>query len=107
MTQALVVLCTCPDEGSAEALAKTLLEARLAACVNLLPGMRSLYLWQGELCDEPEVQLVIKTQAKHFDALVQLLRAHHPYDTPEILALPVVAGAPDYLAWLKEVTSPS
>lgn len=106
MTQALVVLCTCPDEASALALAKTLLEARLAACVNLIPKVRSLYLWQGQLCDDTEVQLVIKSSLPHFEALAERVRALHPYDIPEILALPVSAGDSRYLTWLEEVVSP-
>ncbi|WP_341502122.1 divalent-cation tolerance protein CutA [Gallaecimonas sp. GXIMD4217] len=104
MTDAQVVLCTCPDEAIARALARKLLESRLAACVNLLPGVRSLYLWQGELCDEAEVQLVIKSRAEHWPALERLIVEQHPYEVPEILALPVSQGLPAYLNWLQEET---
>jgi len=103
---AIVVLCTAPAEGdAAERLARGLVEAKLAACVNLMPNLRSFYTWQGKLEDAAEVQLVIKTQHARYPELEAWLRANHPYDEPEILALPVIAGSPSYLAWLSEQTS--
>jgi periplasmic divalent cation tolerance protein len=100
----LVVLCTAPSEDVGAALARGLVEAKLAACVNLVPGVRSLYLWQGAVHDEREVQLVIKTRRARFDALERWLSDHHPYDVPEVLALSVAGGSADYLRWIEEST---
>jgi periplasmic divalent cation tolerance protein len=97
---ARVVLCTAPTLEVAETLARGLVDAGLAACVNLYPGVRSVYRWQGALHVDDEVQMVIKTTAARFAALEQHLRAHHPYETPEILALEVADGSHAYLAWL-------
>jgi periplasmic divalent cation tolerance protein len=97
----ILVFCTAPASGDAAAeLARGLVEAKLAACVNLIPNVRSFYRWQGELQDDQEVQLLIKTRAEHFDALSGWIREHHPYDEPEILALPITAGSGSYLQWL-------
>lgn len=101
---AQLVLCTCPDESSAKQLAKLLLEARLAACVNVIPGVQSFYHWQGELAQASEWQLVIKSRASLFEPLRQCLRAAHPYEVPEILALPISQMDADYLAWLHAET---
>lgn len=98
----VVVLSTVPDQKSAENIAAALVEERLAACVNLLPGLTSLYRWQQEVKREPECLLIIKTSADRFEALRQRLRVLHPYETPEILALPVSHGDPAYLNWLTE-----
>ena len=100
----VVVLSTVPDQKSAENIAAALVEERLAACVNLLPGLTSIYRWQQEVKREPECLLIIKTSADRFEALRQRLRALHPYETPEILALPVSHGDPAYLNWLTENT---
>ena len=103
----ILVLCTAPAEGDqAAALASGLVDARLAACVNLVPGLRSFYRWQGEVHDEPEVQLLIKTRRGRFDELERWLSEHHPYDVPEIVALPIERGARAYLDWLVEQTQP-
>jgi len=101
-TDALVVLCTVPDEPTAERLARGLVEARLAACVNVLGGVRSFYRWKGAVQDDRELQLVIKTRRTHFDALAAWIAREHPYEVPEVLALPVVAGAASYLRWLRD-----
>ncbi|MDH4023340.1 MAG: divalent-cation tolerance protein CutA, partial [Gammaproteobacteria bacterium] len=95
---ALIVLCTCPDEATAAGIATALLAAGLAACVNCVSGIRSMYRWEGEIRDDTEVLLVIKTRAARYAALEATLRAQHPYDLPEIIALPVVAGSRDYLS---------
>lgn len=101
--EAIVVLCTAPAAGDAAVeLARGLVEARLCACVNVVPGLRSFYRWEGAVQDDAEVQLLIKTRRDRFDALAAWLSEHHPYSVPEILALPVVAGADAYLAWLRE-----
>ncbi|MET0287317.1 MAG: divalent-cation tolerance protein CutA [Polyangiales bacterium] len=101
----LVVLCTVPTAQVGTELARKLVGERLAACVNLLPAMQSFYEWQGELHEEPECQLVIKTRAGRFDALRAWLTQHHPYDEPEILALPVARGSPSYLDWVRTQTA--
>ena len=98
----VVVLCTVPEEETGEKLAEALVSERLAACVNMLPGVRSFYRWQGELCDEGESLLVIKTRRDAFDALRARIVELHPYDVPEIIAMPVVAGHHPYLAWIDQ-----
>ncbi|MBU6420759.1 MAG: divalent-cation tolerance protein CutA [Gammaproteobacteria bacterium] len=102
----IVVLSTAPDQKSAENIAAALVEQRLAACVNLLPGVTSIYRWKDEVKREPECLLLIKTSADRFEALRQRLRELHPYELPEIIALAIGAGDPDYLAWLTESTRP-
>ena len=101
MSEALVILCTCPDEETASRLATGLVEAQLAACVNILPGIRSIYRWQGTLSDDSEVLMVIKSLASRFEEVEAWLLEHHPYDVPEVLALPVERGSTDYLAWIE------
>ena len=100
MTDVRVLLCTAPPD-KATALARTILERRLAACVNVLPGARSLYWWEGEIRDEAESLLVIKTTVGKVAELTAALPDLHPYDVPELLSLPVEDGLPPYLAWLR------
>ena len=102
MTDAILVLCTCPDETSADRLCEQLLDQRLAACINQLPGVTSVYRWQGKTERTREIQLVIKSRAALFEPLRQCILAHHPYEVPEIIALPIVSGASDYLNWVSE-----
>ena len=97
---AVVVLCTAPDEASAQDLAAKVLAEKLAACVTLLPGATSLYYWEGKLEQEYEVQMLLKTNLANQQALLDCLKSHHPYQTPELLVLPVVHGDNDYLSWL-------
>lgn len=97
---AVVVLCTAPDEDSAHDLAELALASQLAACVTVLPGATSLYVWKGELERSTEVQMLLKSDQAHQQALLDLLKAEHPYDTPELLVLPVQHGESDYLSWL-------
>ena len=101
-----VVLCTAPPEAAAD-IARAVVEPGLAACVNILPGVRSIYWWQGELCDDGESLLVIKTRAERVPALTDALLAAHPYDVPEVIALPigVAEGNPAYLRWLIDETA--
>lgn len=96
----IVVLCTCPDEAVAGDIARHLVSQQFAACVNLLPGLRSVYRWEGELQDDTEVQLVIKTTAEKFERLRLAIVDNHPYDTPEVIALPIVDGHEPYLDWI-------
>jgi periplasmic divalent cation tolerance protein len=101
-----VALSTAPDGETAARIARTLVEERLAACVNLVPAVRSIYRWQDRVEDEAEVLLVIKTHAARVDALAERLRALHPYELPELVALPVAAGSAPYLAWVVAEASP-
>ncbi|MFR9720144.1 divalent-cation tolerance protein CutA [Aeromonas diversa] len=104
MTEAIVVLCTCPDAASADRLCEALLDARLAACINQLPAVTSLYRWEGKVERASEIQLVIKSTARHQAAITACILAHHPYQVPEILTLTVSGGHASYLAWLDEET---
>ena len=106
-TSIRVVLCTVPSEQVGETLARTLLEERLVACVNILPGVRSLYRWQGKLEDERELLLVMKTQAARYAELEARIRALHPYEVCEVLALDVAQGSDAYLHWLRSETDES
>jgi len=101
--KAIVVFCTIPP-GDAEEMARALVENRLAACVNVIPEVRSFYWWEGRLCDDPESLLVVKTTEARFQDLVSFVKANHPYTVPEIIALPVSEGNPDYLRWVEEST---
>lgn len=102
MTDKIVVLCTCASEEEAEKLARALVEQRLAACVNVISGMKSFYRWQGTLESATEWLLVIKSSRGQFDELRVALENVHSYEVPEVIALPVVEGAPNYLHWLDE-----
>lgn len=102
----LLVFTNMPDEPSAEALALALLEARLAACVNLLPAVRSIYRWQGKVEQASEVLLLIKTTAARYAALEAFVRARHPYELPEFVAVPATHGLTEYLAWVDLETRP-
>ena len=97
---ALVVLSTFPDADKAAEIARVLVDERLAACVNLVPTVRSIYRWQGAIQDDAEALAVIKTTAERYPALASRLAELHPYDVPEILALPLDDGHAKYLAWL-------
>ncbi|MBN9424236.1 MAG: divalent-cation tolerance protein CutA [Candidatus Accumulibacter sp. 66-26] len=103
---ALLVLTNLPDRPAAEALAATLVETRLAACVNILAPCRSVYRWQGAVEAADEVPLLIKTTDECYPALEAAIRAAHPYELPEVIALPVERGLPAYLAWLAAETVP-
>lgn len=101
----LVVLVTAPPDRAHE-IARVLVESGHAACVNLVPGLRSLYRYKGDLHDEPESLLVIKTQRAHLAALEALVAEVHPYELPEFLVLPVAGGSAAYLTWLGEALAP-
>ena len=101
----ILVLVTAPDQVSAKLIAKALLDTKLAACVNILPGLISLYNWEGELQDEKEVRLFIKTRSDLLEGkIIPLIRELHPYDLPEIIAIPVVGGSSPYLDWVIDET---
>ena len=100
MTDVRVVLVTCSHPEAAATLARTLVEEGLAACGNVLPGLRSIYRWQGQVQDETEALLLLKTTAARFEALRERVVALHPYEVPEVIALAVDAGHAPYLAWV-------
>jgi periplasmic divalent cation tolerance protein len=99
LTEYAVVLVTAASQVEAELIANALVEAKLAACVNLMP-IRSIYTWKDEICRDEEWQLVIKTCLRHLPNLEAKVRSLHSYETPEMLALPIVAGSQPYLQWL-------
>lgn len=99
-----LVLSTCPDTVSAERIARTLVEERLAACVTRLPGAYSVYRWQGELEQAQEIQLLIKTRGELLPAVLSRLQALHPYDLPEAVAIRASDGLPAYLDWVRAET---
>ena len=101
----VIVLSTFPADQDPTLLATTLVEERLAACVNVLPPMRSIYRWEGKVEQATEHQLVIKTTAARMEAVKSRLASLHPYDTPEVLVVPVSDGATDYLNWIVSSTS--
>ena len=104
--QFVVVLVTAPTKSIAEQIAKTLLDQDLIACANLMAPVQSYYTWQGETKADEEVLMLLKTRADLFtDKLVPAIQALHPYEVPEIIALPILMGAPDYLDWIDEVTN--
>jgi periplasmic divalent cation tolerance protein len=98
--QYLVIYCTCPDAKVAERLANALVDERLAACVNIVPGVVSIYCWQGNRQRDSEVLLIIKSRKQTYAALEARIRALHPYEVPEVIALPISQGATEYLAWI-------
>ncbi len=106
MTDALVVLVTAPAEQKAVEMARALVDERLAACVNVLSGVRSIYRWKGEVCEDPEVLLVVKTTTARLEAMRSRVLAMHPYENPEVLALRVEAGSEAYLSWLAAESAP-
>jgi len=108
MTEVLLVLATLPDRASADALAARLIEQHLAACVNILAPCESVYRWQGAIETASEIPLLIKTTRARYPALEAAVRAMHPYETPELIALPVTCGLPAYLDWVAaSVTMPN
>ena len=101
-TAVVVVLITCPSVPVGRRISRALIQQRLAACVNLVPKIESCYRWQGKIERAAETLLVIKTTSRRFDALTRAVRRLHPYQCPEIIALPVTAGHQPYLRWVME-----
>ena len=106
MDTPLLVLTTAPDAETAHRLATLAVKARLAACANILGPATALYHWEGRIEENHEVPLLLKTRTQCYTALEALLRAEHPYTVPEIIALPITQGLPDYLAWIAAETRP-
>jgi periplasmic divalent cation tolerance protein len=101
----LLTLCTCPDMATATRLAESLVEAALAACVNILPGLTSVYRWEGKIAKDSEVLLMIKTTEQRVAEVVAHIQREHPYDLPEVIAHPIVAGLDSYLEWVRTCTT--
>jgi len=95
-----VIICTCPDQEVAETIAENIVAQRLAACVNILPKVRSIYHWEGNIESANESLLLIKTHADKFDSLQNTITNIHPYEVPEIISLDINKGLPSYLSWL-------
>jgi periplasmic divalent cation tolerance protein len=102
---ALLCLCTCPDEPTAARIARALVEERLAACVNVLPAVRSVYRWQGRIEDAGEVLILVKTTDARLATLRDRILALHPFELPEVIAVEVAAGLPAYLDWISAETA--
>jgi uncharacterized protein involved in tolerance to divalent cations len=100
----IVVMVTVPDEEVSSRLAHALVGEQLAACVNVLPGLRSTYVWEGEICNEGELLCLIKTRRDLFPSVRERVLDLHPYQVPEIIALPLVEGSEGYLTWLRDNT---
>jgi periplasmic divalent cation tolerance protein len=98
-----VCLCTCPDEKTAAKLARSLVEARLSACVNILPAISSVYMWKGQVEQDGEVLLLIKTNERQLAGLEAHIVKNHPYELPEVIAVPITEGLSGYLHWLDDV----
>lgn len=105
MTDATVVFCTFASRDDAHRIGSAIVEARLAACVNILPGVQSVYRWKGAIEQAEETMALIKTTRQSFAALRDRIREMHPYETPEIISIPVLEGFTEYLAWIREQIS--
>jgi periplasmic divalent cation tolerance protein len=99
-TPYIIVLITAKDKNEAERISRGLLEAKLIACANIMGGVRSLYWWQGKIDSSKEVLLVLKTKKALFKKIMSKVKSLHSYQTPEIIALPIINGSQDYLAWI-------
>jgi periplasmic divalent cation tolerance protein len=102
----VTVFVTSPDRDTSETIASALVEAQIVACVNILPGVTSVYRWEGKVQRDPEELLVMKTRLQLFPRVAQRVKELHPYEVPEVIALPIVEGATSYLDWLAESTHP-
>lgn len=100
MTQVIVTFCTCPDKETAEKIARLLVESSLAACVNILPSLTSVYSWQGQIESAEEHLLLIKSPKAAYKAIETAVRSQHPYELPEIIAVNAEQGLPEYINWI-------
>lgn len=100
MSNHMTVFITAPNEEEGAAIAKKLVEERLCACVNIIPRIRSIYRWEGKICDESEVMMMAKTAASLAPVLVKRVKELHSYDVPEVICLPITTGSGDYLDWI-------
>jgi periplasmic divalent cation tolerance protein len=104
MTDFIVVFVTVSSRDEGKKIASALLEERLVACVNIIPSINSIYRWQGKICDDEEILLIIKTRSELFGKLQEKVKSLHSYKVPEIIALPIIFGSQSYLDWIKEET---
>jgi periplasmic divalent cation tolerance protein len=100
----VVILVTCPSQEVGEKIGNALVQERLAACVNVIPGLTSIYRWEGKICRDAETLLVIKTRRMRLPALIRRVKGLHPYSVPEVIALPLVGGSASYLSWVRDST---
>jgi len=100
----IVILVIAKDEAQAQKIAEKLVEKKLVACANIVPGIQSIFRWQGKVDRAQEVLLILKSRRRHFPSIVQTVKALHSYDVPEVIALPIIEGNKDYLQWLTEST---
>jgi periplasmic divalent cation tolerance protein len=100
-----IILCTCPDQGTAEKIARLLIEGQLAACVNILPGIQSIFSWQGKIESAQEHLLLIKSNKDNYGAIETAITSSHPYELPEIIAVALENGLPEYLNWIDSCLS--
>lgn len=105
MSRELIVLITAPTAEEAARIAETIVSERLAACVNIVGGVASIYRWQGEITRDNETLMIVKTTAERYDDLEQRVKELHSYTTPEVIAIKIERGSPDYLNWLRESTA--
>jgi len=103
-SEEIVVYITAPNEDEAVNIAKALVESRLAACVNIVKNIRSIYSWKGKVEDASEVLMIVKTRKALFDKLSNTVMDLHSYDVPEVIAIPIIDGSANYLTWLREST---
>lgn len=106
MNAYIVCLVTLNDLKKATEIARLLLEREIVACVNLVPQIRSLYRWKGEICEDEEILMIIKTREELFDRLLAEIRQHHPYEVPEVISWRIERGLDEYLQWIHDATSP-
>ena len=106
MTNCIVIFVIAGSTSEGERLAKALVETRLAACVNIVSPVKSVFRWQGKVCEEKEVLLVIKSARENLDQVVEQVKKLHTYEVPEIIALPILGGSEDYLNWLRDESNP-
>ena len=104
MADEIIVLITASSDSEAEKIARSLVDGRLVACANIVTGMRSLFFWDGKTQDEWETLLICKSRLPLMDKITRQVKELHSYSVPEIIALPIVAGSPEYLAWVRETT---
>ena len=104
MTEFIIVFITAPNEKEAAAISQTIVGERLAACINIIPSVRSIYRWQGRVEDEQEVLMIVKTKKSLFERLQERVKELHSYEVPEIIGLPLVEGSKEYLDWLGQET---
>lgn len=102
MSKHMVVLMTAPSEEEGAKLARTLVAERLCACVNIMPKVRSIYRWEGAICDEPEVMMIAKSTSSMAASIVKRVKELHSYDVPEIICLPIATGSGEYLDWIDD-----